>query len=338
MIGNMKIAMLTEMPFTGKIPATHRNMRTEFAWMYALNANHYNIHSSEQVSDYDAVFIIFPKGKLFLSAEGSVLVDGKNPVSDILRTDFVSILKSKNRKVYYIQEGPHWWFNDYSVEDQINFYNMINSCDGIFCHNETDLQYYKGLFCDSAVSVIPTLMIDSLIENMTLNTQEKTIIGGNFSRWYGGFESYIVASNFDTPIFAQTSHSKRPDEEHIHNLTHLPRLEWVEWMKELSTFRYAVHLMPTVAAGTFSLNCAYFGIPCIGNDKVDTQLKCHPLLSIDVSDIEGAVNLARKLKTDIVFYNECSEIAKENYKNNFHINIWKEKMNNIFINLNLNKQ
>ena len=34
----MKIAFFTEMGFTGKIPRTHENMRTEFAWMVALNS------------------------------------------------------------------------------------------------------------------------------------------------------------------------------------------------------------------------------------------------------------------------------------------------------------
>jgi hypothetical protein len=40
----MKIAFLTEMGFVGKIPENHPNMRTEFAWMHALDADHYNIH------------------------------------------------------------------------------------------------------------------------------------------------------------------------------------------------------------------------------------------------------------------------------------------------------
>ena len=39
----MKIAFLSQMGFTGKIPRNHPNMRTEFAWMYALKANHFNI-------------------------------------------------------------------------------------------------------------------------------------------------------------------------------------------------------------------------------------------------------------------------------------------------------
>ena len=39
----MKIAFLTEMGFQGKIPLDHPNMRTEFAWMNALDATHYNL-------------------------------------------------------------------------------------------------------------------------------------------------------------------------------------------------------------------------------------------------------------------------------------------------------
>ena len=36
-----KVAFLTEMGFKGKILSDHPNMRTEFAWMYALNADHF---------------------------------------------------------------------------------------------------------------------------------------------------------------------------------------------------------------------------------------------------------------------------------------------------------
>jgi hypothetical protein len=39
----MKIAMFTEMSFNGKVPRTHPNMRTEFAWMVAMGATHLKI-------------------------------------------------------------------------------------------------------------------------------------------------------------------------------------------------------------------------------------------------------------------------------------------------------
>lgn len=182
------------------------------------------------------------------------------------------------------------------------------------------------MFPNVEVRVIPTLMIETLLTDVIPNVEDKVIIGGNFARWYGGFESYIVASEFGVPIWAQTSHATREHENQIENLNHLPRLMWNEWMIKLSKFKYGVHLMPTVAAGTFSLNCAYFGIPVIGNINVDTQKICHPSLSVDVDDVETARCLAKRLREDTEFYNECSSTAVKQYKNNFSINKFKYTM------------
>ncbi len=272
----------------------------------------HNIHNPHDVEGYDAVIVIFPKGKVFLSAEGSRLISSTNPVSDLLASGFIETLKQKNTKVYYMQEGPHWWFNDYELVDQINFYNMVTSCDGIFAHNSTDANYYKGLYPGKEVNVMPTLVVDSLVKDIVSVQEEKAIIGGNFARWYGGFESYMIAQEFGVPIWGQTSHAMRDGEEQL--FQHLPRVLWVDWMKQLSSFKYAVHLMPTVAAGTFSLNCAYFGIPCIGNINVDTQRLCHPDLSVEVHDLAKARELARRLVQDKEFYTDCSNSAKTNYQ------------------------
>jgi hypothetical protein len=319
----MSVAFLTEMEFTGKIPVDHPNMRTEFAWMHALDAVHIPIRQFNQVRDHDHVFIIFPKGRVYLSAEGSKIIDQSNPVSDLIHSDIVDILKASNRKVYYVQEGPHWWFNNYELADQIGFFNLLASCDAIFCHNSSDAPYYKGLFPNKPVRVIPSLMIEHSIIGIKAKPEDKAIIGGNFSRWYGGFESYSVAQEFNVPVWGQTSHATREGEDQL--IQQLPRVMWTEWMKQLSTFKYAVHLMPTVAAGTFSLNCAYLGIPCIGNREVDTQVRCHPHLSVDVEDIEQARKLASRLAADKDFYDDCSQSAKKLYKQYYSLENFKEK-------------
>jgi len=325
----MKIAFISELPLKDKVAENYPNMRTEFAWMFALNADHFNITKISEVIDYDHVFIIFPKGEVYLNSVGSKLINKQNPVSDLLRIDFIGILKQLNKKVHFIQEGPHWLWNDYEVEDQINYLNMIWSCDSIFCHNSYDSNYYSGLFPGKKVNVIPTLLIESLLQDIVPDHQDKTMIGGNFARWYGGFESYTVASIFNNPIWVQDSHAKRNQEPMMENLNHLPRLIWLDWMKQLSTFKYAVHLMPTVAAGTFSLNCAYFGIPCIGNAEVDTQNVCHPDLSVNVSDIRYARKLAESLRDNKTFYEHCSKTAKENYHKHYSLEVWKDSMNQI---------
>lgn len=323
----MKTAFLTEMQFTGQIPADFPNMRTEFAWMHALNSTHHCIRDYSDVKGYDHVFVIFPKGRVYLSAEGSRLITQENPVTDLLQSEFIQELKSYNAKVYYVQEGPHWWFTDYELSDQIHFYNMLTSCDAIFSHNVSDTLYYKGLIPNIPVYILPSLIIEHEICNINPIAEEKCIIGGNFARWYGGFESYIIAQEFDVPICGQTSHAMRHEEDQL--FRHLPRLMWVEWMRQLSTFKYAVHLMPTVAAGTFSLNCAYFGIPCIGNEKVDTQRVCYPDLSIDVDNLYAGKLLAQKLKSDIDFYNHCSAQSKELYKTHFSVQAFHTQVLNI---------
>jgi hypothetical protein len=329
----MKIAFITELPLHGKVPDNYFNMRTEFAWMHTLNADHFNITKFQEIKDYDHVFIIFPKGEVYLNSVGSTLINKQNPISPLLRIDLIGKLKQSNKKVHFIQEGPHWLWNDYEIPDQIYYYNMISSCDSIFCHNKSDVNYYKGLFPNIPINPIQTLMIDRLISNLVPIKEYKTIIGGNFARWYGGFESYIVSNNFNTEIWAQESHAKRVGEEVVDGIKHLPRLFWIDWMKALSSFKYAVHLMPTVAAGTFSLNCAYFGIPCIGNAEVDTQNICHPDLSVDVSDINYARQLAIALRDNKNFYNKCSKEAKENYHKYYSLDTWKDNMNKILSSL-----
>lgn len=326
----MKIAFLTEMGWEGKTPSNHQNARTEFAWMNALNADHFHIGNIKNVFNYDHVFVIIPKGEVFLNAVGTTLSQKQNPISSVLSIPIVDILKSNNcKKVYYVQEGPTWLFNDYNIIDQVNFYNTLNSFDAIFAHNEYDVKFYKGLFPNNKINIIPTLLIEELIKNITPKTENKIIIGGNFARWYGGFQSYMIAQTFDIPIWVQDSHCKRKDENQLPNLNHLNRLSWIDWMNTLSTFKYAIHLMPTIAAGTFSLNCAYFGIPCIGNEKVDTQRICHPNLSVDVDDVEKALILAQRLKEDKEFYVKCSNESKLMYRKYYDINEWNKKIKKV---------
>ncbi len=320
----MRIAFVTEMGFVGRIPKEHSNMRVEFAWMNAFNADHYPIYSADQLVDYDHVFVIFPKGRLNLNAVGDKISNEPNPFSQLLSSDWLQRVKFRNKQVHFVQEGPHWLWNDYELADQINFFNMMQSCDSIFAHNEVDVLYYKGLFPSKKVNKIPTIMIEHLIKDIEPNPEDKAIIGGNFARWYGGFESYIVAQNLNVPLWGQTSHAMRQGEDQL--LNHLPRVDWINWMKNLSTFKYAVHLMPTVAAGTFSLNCAYFGIPCIGNSNVDTQRLCHPMLSVDVGNVKRATELAIRLKEDREFYDSCSKVARVMAKEQCDVDYWKQYM------------
>jgi len=326
------------MGFIGKVPINHQNMRTEMGWIHALDADHFPLSNFQNVSGYDMVIIIWPKGNAMVNAEGiEVQINKVDNLSKYVDLPVISTLKqNKNSTVAFMQEGPNWFFNDYSVVNQINYFNLLVDSDIIFVHNEIDKLFYEGLIPNKQVFVMRSLMYDN--NPKQLAPSNKTIIGGNFCRWYGGFQSYIIASVFDNQIDVPSMHSKRTNEEKIENLNHLPYMNWVEWFSNLSQYKYAVHLMPTIAAGTFSMNCAYWGIPCIGNKDVDTQRLCYPELSIDINDLAKAKELAKLLISDPEFYARCSNTAKENYAKfygernfleNFYKNIEDYDANNI---------
>lgn len=328
----MKVVFLTEMGFTGQIPAHYPNMRTEFAWMHALQATHYPIVNYLDVSGFDFVFIIWPKGRLDLNAEGLTL-SNTNPLRTFNHLckegrveEVVPSLKERNGKVFFVQEGPGWWWEDYSLQEQIHFLNILTQSDGIFCHNEADKKYYKHY--NKPVFVMHSLIIEDLIKDIKTVPEQKIIIGGNFCRWYGGMKSYLVAQTFsEYQIWAPSMHNRQPGEEQLIN--HLPYLQWVDWIKALSTFKIGIHMMPTVAAGTFSLNCAYLGIPTIGNKNVDTQAYCHPSTSIDPDDVLAGMSVMEKLVAYPGYYEECSYNARTKARELFIKEPWLERMNKI---------
>tara|TARA_B100000161_G_scaffold25476_1_gene14995 strand:- start:1193 stop:2197 length:1005 start_codon:yes stop_codon:yes gene_type:complete len=326
-----KVLFLTEMGFDGKVSRTHDNMRVEFAWMASMRAEHNCLSNYQKISGYDLIIIIWPKGKVYLNSEGIKMKSDKpNLLEKYLGKNVVNVLKQKNKYVAYMQEGPSWFFNDYSVLDQFNYYSEIHSSDIIFCHNEYDKKWYEGLFPNHKVFVLPSLLIEDSINDIKVNSEDKGIIGGNFCRWYGGFQSYLVSQEFGVDMYIPTMHNKRTNEGDVENLNHLPYMNWLEWMKLLSTFKYSIHLMPTIAAGTFSLNSAYFGIPCIGNQNVDTQRLCFPKTSVNVEDIKSARDIACKLKNDSDFYEEVSNESKINYKKHFSEKVFKEKLSEVY--------
>jgi len=297
----MKIAFFTEAGFEGKTSRENPNMRTEYAWYVALDADHYNIHSGNINGQYDLGICIIPK---------------KNPQFDLER------IKKWCSKVASMQEGPHWYFQDYPLEQQIWFYNTLMDMDFLFVHNEIDKKYFEGL-TGKDCKIMPSLMIEDSINFPKLN-RSNVMIGGNFCQWYGGFDSYITAQEFATDIFVPSMGRKINGEESIPDLNHLPYVNWTQWIHELNKRKYAVHLMRTHAAGTFALNCAYLGIPCIGYKGLDTQEVCHPDTTIELGDITKAKQIAEKLRKDEDFYLYCSKFSKLMYKEKYHESVFRK--------------
>ena len=301
----MKVVFFSESQIIGKIPRDFPNARTEYAWMMALDATHTPLanvgHHSMGDPHYDLGIVIVPKTK------PNVNLDSIRDYCD---------------KVAVMQEGPHWLFQDYSIEQQFNYYNTLMSADWVYCHNESDVSYYLGLGCKD-VRVMRSLMVTDGLNRREFGWSNSIMIGGNFVSWYGGFDSYIVAREIGYPMSAPSMGRKQDQEDSIEDIDYLPYMSWRDWIDTLGGFSIGVHLMRTHAAGTFAMNCGFHGTPCIGYRGLDTQEILHPLTTVEVGDLDGAKEIARKLKSQ-KSWDLCSDTALKRFEQNYTEEKWKE--------------
>ena len=289
----MNIGFFSEAGYEGKVPRNHPNMRTDVAWVCALDATHHPLPKIETLPDklYDVGVMILPKKREML-----------------LEYPLLEQYRRVCKKVTVMQESYYNYWHDSPIAEQIWYFNFITEMDLIFCHNDIDLRYYNGL-TNVRTELMPTVMItdDIVIRNEWGNG---TIIGGNWVKDYGGFDSYQVALELGNPITAITTGRMKPEESQM--LEHIPWVMWREWIDILSQFNVGVQL-GTAAAGQFQLNTSFHGIPCIGYSNLNTQRILHPLTTVELGEIDKAKDIARKLK-DEEFYNLCMETTQKRFE------------------------
>ena len=289
----MKVGFFSEAGYEGKVSRDNPNMRTDVAWVCALGATHHPIYKLHELSDnlYDIGVMILPKNR-----------------QPLLEYQLLEQYKRVCKKVTIMQESYYNYWQDSEIIEQIWYFNFITQMDLIFCHNDVDLTYYNGL-TNVRTELLPSVMItDDIVPRSEWG--DAVIIGGNFVWAYGGFDSYQVAREHTDDVHAVTTGRMKKEEEQV--LNHIPWVLWKDWINILSQFNVGVQL-GTASAGTFNLNCSFHGIPCIGYSNVNTQKILHPSTTVEVGDIGGAKEIARKLKNK-KFYDSCMEETSENYK------------------------
>ena len=142
----MKIAFFSESTFDGKISRTFENMRTEYAWYAALDATHHWVGNLPGMDDamYDLGIIIIPKTR----------------IEELMKVTLTKEMKRVCKKIGFMQEGPHWYFQDYPMEHQVWFYNTLSEMDIILAHNKQDVEYFKGLLNKKHIYQNKSLMIE----------------------------------------------------------------------------------------------------------------------------------------------------------------------------------
>ena len=311
----------SEMGFEGYFPVNYPNLRVLETQLLYLEAYHLPIKK------------IFNDGKTY---KGSILYNiGKGGfekpyISDLYHNyhNVVSLLQEKFDGVYIYQDGEIGWWNQVDTRLQAWWYNQLRAANGILVPNSTDIPFYKGLFPDKDIKVIRSVMTDEGLDKTKFKPQEnRTIVTGPLTREYNGFSQVLIAHNADMPIdIPPMGESRMPKDswEMAPNLgiNYLKYMSWIDWMYNLSRYKIGYMMSSATASGSFALNCAYLGIPCIGDKRADTQSILFPDLAIDVFDNKKALDLTLKLKKDLDFYIEVSNKAKRLYKKEFT----KEKM------------
>ena len=231
----MKIGFFSEAGYEGKVPRNHPNMRTDVAWVCALDATHHPIPkiSSVPSNTYDVGVMIIPKKR-----------------KPLINFPLLNEYKRVCKKVTVMQESYYNYWQDSDIAEQIWYFNFLVEMDLIFCHNDVDSKYYNGL-TNVRTELLPTVMITDTIKPRP-ESSTGVIIGGNWVRDYGGFDSYQVASEITDDITSITTGRMKPEEKSL--FKHLPWMYWSEWINTLSQYHIGVQL-GTAAAGTFNLNC-----------------------------------------------------------------------------------
>ena len=305
----MKIGFFSEGGYEGKVPRNHPNMRTDVAWVCALDATHHPIPTIGSLPDnlYDVGVMIIPKKR-----------------KPLLNYPLLEQYKRVCKKVTVMQESYYNYWQDSDIDEQIWYFNFLVEMDLIFCHNDIDLKYYNGI-TNVRTELLPTVMITDNVRPRD-EWGDGVIIGGNWVRDYGGFDSYQVALEITDDITSITTGRMKPEEKGL--FKHLDWMYWSEWINTLSQYHVGVQL-GTAAAGTFNLNCSFHGIPCIAYSNSNTQKILHPKTTVELGDVVGAKDIARKLK-DKTFYNECMMDTLDNYEKYYTEGKFVEHWNNIW--------
>lgn len=308
----MKLAFITESGHKGKISPQEPNQRVDLVWQIALQTDHIPWNdvalNPSVLSSYDASIIIIPKNS------PQVL-----PLARQL---------AKDHNIIIMQEGPCLYWQEWPPKWQVEYYELLQEVSGVFVHGSTEIRYFQGL-TNKPVRILPTMVNMDYFNSIPKQQKEKgsLLVGGNACIWYNGTSSAGVTKNYPkiTKVYFPSMGRKQTNEEILMSIVtnkeveYLPYMNWTEFIKEISKIEYAIHLMPSAAAGTFNLNCALLGIPCIGNQKTDTQRVCFPDLSIDVTDLEKAQSLLYQLTNNEEFKNQVIKNAKENAQYYFSV-------------------
>ena len=113
----MKIGFFSEAGYEGKVSRNHPNMRTDVAWVCALNATHHPFQKMETLPDklYDVGVMILPKKREML-----------------LNYPLLEQYRRVCKRVTVMQESYYNYWQDSPIAEQVWYFNFITEMDSTF--------------------------------------------------------------------------------------------------------------------------------------------------------------------------------------------------------------
>jgi hypothetical protein len=180
-----------------------------------------------------------------------------------------------------MQEGPINLFENWTAHEQYDWLNILDSVDFLLTHNLNDRAYIKNITKNkNPTYVLPTLFDGSLMPPpLPMDERRGVMIMGCPGQWYNAMPAIKTCLDLGIKRIGIPGMGRITDDFREFckekKIEIYSWIQWADWLDVLKTYTFGINIMTTRAAGTFNLNCAALGLPCIGFYDLDTQINCH---------------------------------------------------------------
>lgn len=306
----MKFCLVSLMPISetdGKIFTGQVNRITQ--WATVMEGIHYNGFA-------------FDGGLYGLSYE---YFDEFDLVMVAVRREIIEVgLKIKRQssaRVVAFLDGEMEHFTSLPGELQVKFIELLNIADAVGVTHEYDMPIIKALTRRPVGLLGVPFPLKRVREELCPPVQKKQVIhvgcgtGKSFNR--NGIVNIAALSEIGLPGVIDVWIPE--DMEYVRMMKKYMPIPpvyfnytpaWEDYISRLNHSFMGLHLDYRQIWGRFALDCAAVGMPCIAPDNFYTQKTLFPGLCVHSQDIEGAVQLAKKLLKNNNFYDQVTAYAE----------------------------
>ncbi len=275
-----------------------------------LRMDTFYIHTTtpEMLQDYDVLVVIY------------------NIAPDL--PGFLDQLRKKTRaRIALLVDGDcetvNWWQGSRVPV----FLDWLAKADLVLTFCETHARYFTLFTSAPVVSLNCPLSADEIakLARPQEHREKRILVSGPLFREYNGLTALYVALEAGWPIDVLSSRKYNEEVlqipetvEFYRDLTRetgreinlLPYLPWhPDYLARAARYYLAVNMDFRTHAGLFSAEMAALGIPVVGSDSLDLQLRLFPETTFNPFDGQRARQAIRRLVCDPGFYREVSQRA-----------------------------